>query len=173
MIFLTISSAGGFMSNVIASTALAFTDAIGVNTHADSLNTGYANLPAVMNALAYLGTDVVRDTIDSVNDAAAFAEINHDLGIKFDFYISPGSAGFTWQLQQIEAVPSIVAYVEGPNESDYEAQYYNGLSGLPATRAEMRALYASVKGDAQLAGVPVIQTTFANVSYFAVYGAQP
>ena len=94
-------------------------------------------------------------------------------GSKFDFYISPGSAGFAWQLQQIEAVPSIVAYVEGPNESDYAPQYYNGLSGLPATQAEMQALYASVKGDAQLAGVPVIQTSFANVSNFAVYGAQP
>ena len=70
------------MSNMIAATVLAFTDAIGVNTHVDSLNTGYANLPAVMNALAYLGTDLVRDTIDNVNDAAAYAEINQYLGIK-------------------------------------------------------------------------------------------
>jgi hypothetical protein len=160
------------MSTSVASAVLGFTDTIGVNTHLDALDTGYANLTAVMNALAYLGTDLVRDTIDNVNDPAEFAAVNQDLGITFDFFISPGSAGFDWQVEQIEANPALVAYVEGPNESDYETQYYDSLSGLPATQAEMQALYASVHGDAQLAGVPVIQTSFANVANFAVYGDQ-
>jgi hypothetical protein len=160
------------MSNSAASTVSAFTNAIGVNAHIDALGTSYANLTASMNAIAYLGTDLVRSTIDNVNDPAKFAEIHQYIGTKFDFFISPGTGGFAWQLQQIEAAAPIVAYVEGPNESDYETQYYDGLSGLPATQAEMQALYAAVQADPQLAGVPVVQTSFAYLSSFAAYGDQ-
>ena len=161
------------MTEVAASSAQAFTASIGINTHVDAEETSYGNVVAVENALAYLGVSNVRDTIDNPDDEAEFTQFNQQLGVKFDFFISPGSAGFTLQLNDIEAVPGIVAYVEGANESDDETQYYNGLSGLPATQAEMQVLYASVHGDPQLAGVPVIQTSFGNPANSAVYGAQP
>jgi hypothetical protein len=162
------------MSTNQASSALEFTDALGINVQAGASG-AEQNTAAVENALSYLGVPLVRDTFSSTNNAAEFAQFNQDLGIKFDFFIQGGStAEFTSQLQQVEADPGIVAYVEGPNESDEPGaiQYYDGLSGLPATLAEMQALYASVHADPQLAGVPVIQASFGMLPDYAVYGDQ-
>ena len=155
------------LTTVTAASAAQFTSEIGVNTHIDFSWTSYANFGEVENALSYLGVKTVRDAIDNPSDPAAFATLNKDLGVKFDFFVSPGSVGFNTQLQDILANPSIVKAVEGPNESDNFPQTYNGLSGLAATEAEQQALYQAVKADSALAGVPVIQSSFGQLSTFA------
>ena len=113
----------------------------------------------------------VRDTYDDLNDPAEFNQMASLLGLKYDFFIALGPPACPGS-RQIEANPSIVAYVEGFNESDAWWQTYNGLTGAAATQAVQEALYNGVKSDPALAGVGVIQTSFANIANFTTYGNQ-
>ena len=96
--------------------------------------------------------------------------MGNQLGLKFDFFIALGSASPEWQMSQIRSNPSIVSYVEGYNESDRWWQDFHGATGVAATRAVQQYIYADVKNDPNLAGVGVIQASFADPSSFSLYG---
>ncbi len=149
-----------------------FNASIGINTHDDLIGSIYQNTAAMENALSYIGITAVRDTYDSLDDAAEYKKLAQDLNVKYDFYIALGTAGVPWQISQIESDPSIVSYVEGFNESDNWWQTYNGLTGIAATQAVQAAVYTAVKSDAQLSGVGVIQSSFGKLSTFSSYGNQ-
>src|SRR5882757_2715669 len=151
--------------------AATFVQSIGINTHIDFFWSAYADLTAVQNALAYLGVQNVRDAIDNPSDLAKFAELNQNLGVKFDFFIAPGDAGMPWQLQQIESDPALVRFIEGANESDNWPQTYNGLTGLAATVAEQQALYVAAADE--LPGIPVIAPSFGDLASYAGVGNLP
>ena len=159
------------LTSVQAASATSFYESVGVNTHIDFSWTAYGNFSEVESALAYLGVAKVRDSIDDPADPAKLAQLNKDLGIKFDVYISPGSVGFAWQLQQIEANIGIISDVEGPNESDSESYSYNGLTGTAVAGAEQSALYSAIKSDAAASGVKVIESSFGQVSTFGTLKA--
>ena len=152
---------------VQAKSATAFVDGIGINTHVDFNWTSYNNFAEVENALSYIGVTTVRDSIDNPADPQKFNELNAALGIKFDFFISPGSAGFTQQLEWLQSNASIIADLEGPNESDNWPQTYDNLTGLAATEAEQQALEAARAQYANLAGIPLIQSSFGQLGTFA------
>ena len=156
----------------LAAAASSFSNSVGIDTHIDMIGSSYQNYAQMINAMSYLGVTNVRDTYDDLNDAAEYNQMASLLGVKYDFFLALGAAGVPWQISQIEANPSIVAYVEGFNESDAWWQTYNGLTGPAATKAVQEALYTAVKSDPALAGVGVIQTTFANIANFTTYGNQ-
>ena len=153
---------------VPATATSSFVQSLGVNTHIDFSWSAYDDLAAVQNALSFLGIQNVRDAVDNPADLAKFTALNQTLGVRFDFFIAPGDVGMPWQLQQIESVPAIVRFVEGPNESDNWPQSYNGLTDFAATSAEQQALYASVK--AALPNVPVIAPSFGRLDGYALAG---
>ncbi len=158
------------LETVQATSAAAFASSLGINTHMDFSWTNYNNFAQVENALSYLGLTNVRDSIDNPSDPGKFQELNQVLGIKYDLFISPGSAGFTWQLQEIESNANIVKFVEGANESDNWPQTYNGLTGLAATEAEQAALYSAIKSYGPTSNIPVIQASFGQLGTFATVG---
>ena len=168
---MTTSATTPAMVSTTAASASTFYSSIGVNTHIDFSWTAYNNLSSVESALSYLGVANVRDSIDNPADPAKFAQLNADLGVKFDVYIAPGSVSYAWQLQQIEANIGIISSVEGPNESDSESYSYNGLTGTAAAKAEQSALYSAIKGDASASQVKVIESSFGQTGTFSTIGA--
>lgn len=153
-----------------ASSATSFLATVGINTSITMIGSAYQNYAQMMNALAFLDVKQVRDTYDNPYTTAEFALMGKQLGLKFDFFIALGSASPEWQIAQIKANPSIVASVEGYNESDRWWQTFHGATGVAATQAVQQYIYGAVKSDAALAGVNVIQATFADPSSFAQYG---
>lgn len=151
-----------------ASSAVVFDQSLGINTHIDFSWSAYNDLSAVQSALYYLGIHNVRDAVDNPADPYKFTQLSQNLGVTFDFFIAPGSAGAPWQLQQIESLPSITRFVEGPNESDNFPQTYNGLTGLAATTAEQQTLYPNVKST--IPGTAVSAPSFGQLSTFSQVG---
>src|SRR4051794_38790114 len=78
---------------VTAAAATSFVQKLGINTHVVFSWSAYDNLVAVQDALNYLGIKNVRDSIDNPADPAKFLALSQNLGIKFDFFIAPGSVG--------------------------------------------------------------------------------
>jgi hypothetical protein len=169
------TSASSLLPAVEASSVDSFTDSLGINMNISAWDSmANINLGADENALAYLGFKMVRGGLYSIN-APAYAQLNTDLGIKYDFVVSGQStAAFNASLQVLEANPGMIDYIEGPNESDLPGgtTNYNGLTGLAATAAEMHALYAAVKSDPQTANISVIQASLGNPASYAAYGNQ-
>jgi hypothetical protein len=165
------ASASGVMSTT------AFLATLGVDTHMAYTDGEYADVSMIIADLKYLGISQVRDGITNGVDANGNANGSAPLstylamakaGIKFTFIIEATSAAvIATQLaliNQVEAaVPGSVTAIEGPNEINNEPITFNGLTGEPAALAAQAALYAAVKADATLAGVPV--------DYFTGYGA--
>ncbi|MGN5376012.1 hypothetical protein [Sphingomonas hankookensis] len=144
-------------------TATAFLSTFGVNTH--SGHAGYANASIVNNSLAYLGFSRVRDNLPTLGTASAVTNAMAAAGVKFDVLISSampaaGDAALAEHVKAIEAFAakykgSVIA-VEGLNEANIQAFSYQGSSSLAAAGAFQKALYGAVKGNAGLAGIPVI-----------------
>ena len=156
------------LTTVQAVSASNFANNIGVNTHLDfNWSVAYSDLAQVANALSYLGVKTVRDSEDNPNDPQEFAALNQMTGIKFDFFVSPGSVGLTTQLQWWSENPSIIRDVEGANESDNFGQSYNGLSGVAAAEAEQAAIKTFVTTHPAFASTPIIQASFGQGSTFA------
>lgn len=147
-----------------------FVRSVGVNTHLDFVWSSYRDLAGVTAALSYLGVDNVRDAITGPASVGRFQALHRDLGVMFDFFIAPGSTTVAWQLEQIRGAAAITRAVEGPNESDIYPRSYAGLTGLPAAAAIQRDVYTFVHGSAALAGVPVIQSSFARAASFDAFG---
>lgn len=156
------------MSNA-AATASSFIQGLGVNTHLNYGDTAYANSQNVLADLTYLGFTRVRDhtpALDATSMAPYALLAGH--GFRFDLDAPSGAVdlkGFVSQLKGFAAkLPGALASIEGANEVNLWPVTYNGLSGIAAGAALQKALYAAVKADTQLAGIPVINTTLGGAS---------
>ncbi len=149
---------------VSVGTASRFLGGLGVNVHLDYGDTAYAHAQAVLDDVAYLGFGHVRDHTPAL-DAAGLAPyaLLAAHGIAFDLDAPSGTVdlgGFVARLDGFAArLPGALAAVEGSNEVNLWPVGYAGLTGLAAAAALQRALYAAVKGDSHLAGIPVYATT--------------
>ena len=154
--------------------ASAFQPTLGVNTHIDYTDGGYANVGNVLADLQYLGITQVRDEISNgANGSAPLSSYIYlaQQGIKFTFCVETGGAVTSASLESVlslidqvnEAVPGSVTAVEGPNEINNEPITFNGVGGLQGAINLQEALYADVHSDPNLVGV--------SVDYFTGYDA--
>src|ERR1700761_5925355 len=124
-----------------------FVASIGINTAIGASWSDYGNFSEVEYALSYLGISNVRDSYQTSDDIYRFEQLSTQIGIKFDFYLGSSSNGADWQIAQIMANPSLVAMVEGPNESDINPQTYGSQTGMAAAYAEQAALSSAITKD--------------------------
>ncbi|WP_342108368.1 carbohydrate-binding domain-containing protein [Methylobacterium sp. SI9] len=106
--------------------------------------------------------------------------------MKFNFIV-PGSVNPADAVKQIHAFvvahPGSVTGIEGPNEVNNFPITYRGLSGTVAAQAYQQDLYAAVKADPVLKGIPVLSFTdfpvskaasdADNIHFYDKIGGQP
>ena len=164
---------------IVAQSAATFDQSIGVNVHMAYTWTPYANVTSVENDLAYLGVNHVRDELfDASNVQTNYDELAA-AGIKFDFIIPvylPSTVNLTEFVGMVNAFalayPGSVSAIEGPNEVNFTPAMYSGGT-TPADQAALQeALYAAVRADPNLAGIPVYNLTVGstNSAQFAALG---
>ena len=151
-----------------------FLNTLGVQTHIEYLDGGYAQIGTVAAELKRLGIRHIRDGIsDGPNGAAPLSS-----------YIALAKQGFTFTIlapdasvvdtaslnarlalvqRLVEAVPGCVTSIEGANEVNNWPVTFNGVGGLNGAIAMQKALYAAVHGNPALAGI--------TVDYFTGYAA--
>ena len=169
----------------VALSASSFDQSIGVNVHMGYTWTAYGNVALVESSLTYLGVDLVRDKLESpayVN-TAAYYELAA-AGIKFDFdlpvYAPSGSEPNTVNIPEfvgmidalVTAYPGSVSAIEGANEVNLWPATYNGGTTLADQAALQKALYAAVRADPKLNGIPIYNLTlaFTDASQYAQLG---
>jgi hypothetical protein len=163
----------------VAQSAAAFDQSIGVNVHMAYTWSPYANVTAVENDLAYLGVNHVRDELFDASNVQINYEELAAVGIKFDFIIPvylPSTVNLTEFVGMVNAFalayPGSVSAIEGPNEVNFTPAMYSGGT-TPADQAALQeALYAAVRADPNLAGIPVYNLTVGstNSAQFAALG---
>ena len=153
----------------VAQTAASFDDLIGVNVHMAYTWTTYADVALVESSLAYLGVDSVRDELaNSTYLNIASDEQLAAAGIKFDFVLpvySPSTVDLSQFVSMVDAFatsyPGSVIAIEGANEVNLWPATYNGGTTLADEAALQQALYAAVRSDPNLNGIPVYNLTMA------------
>lgn len=143
-----------------------FIGSIGINTHMHYTDGDYRNYHDVIADLAYLGINLVRDSVPDTTTAGHgglnFAPLA-DAGITFDLKIKGADtdfAGTTARLEAfIEAHPGAVVAIEGANEVDRYPVSYHGLTGSAAAAALQADFYAWTKDSPLLDGIPVYDLT--------------
>lgn len=163
-----------------------FLETIGVNTHLAYSDGSYGRGAHVLDALQYLGLDLVRDSAvkPGQRGMGSFDLLAH-AGVQFDMVVQakrdPGEA--------VDAIaqfalrhPGAVLAVEGPNEIDHWPVYYAGLEGVAAGIAFDAAIAASIAASTVLSGVETYSLTgarvdtdmaFANYHSYVKGGNQP
>lgn len=148
-----------------------FGQTIGVNAHMAWQNPGsaYADVAVVEASLAYLGATHVRDGVPYSGWTLPEYQAVAATGVKFDIVVTTPNidiAGDLWKIDQLaKAAPGSIASVEGANEFNTNYNTFNGVNsfGNPAwAKLFGPALYAAVKADPTLSGVPVIASSMAN-----------
>jgi hypothetical protein len=141
-----------------------FVSTLGVNTHIGS--TGYNNPTQLDALLSYLGINNVRQS--SPIDSAGFNNIKAlgQLGAKIDLIINGGGpVNLAGAMQNVHDLAPYLNAVENVNEVNIWPISYGGFSGVDAAVALQKDLYAAVRGDSALNGVPVYM--------FTIGGADP
>jgi hypothetical protein len=149
----------------LAQSVAAFDQSIGVNVHMSYTWTDYANVALVESDLAYLGVDNVRDTVFSTSNVQTDEQLAA-AGIKFDLFLPvylPSTVNLPEFIGLVNAVvqadPGSVSAIEGPNEVNFIPAQYAGGTTLADQATLQEALYAAVRADPNLAGVPVYNLT--------------
>lgn len=164
-----------------------FINSIGVNTHLRYTDSTYSNAANVVNDLRYLGINNIRDNAMNTGfNAQIMAAYNYVAykGVKFDLFDQGALPSTMTALDQFAQLhPTAIRSIEGPNEVNNFPVTYNGLTGTAGAIAFQNALYADVKADPNLAGVPVYNFTdniaasgssdALNIHPYASNGAQP
>src|ERR1700737_2015391 len=153
------------MSAINAVRAADFIQTMGVDTHIDFTDSGYANIDADLNALRYLGIDHVRDEspnpdFDPVGQTHLGDAAN--AGVKFVFFAQGGvdPSVVAQRLHDFAAAhPGSIIGIEGPNEVNNFPCRYQGLDGPDAAQAYQSALFSEVKSDPLLHDIPVLGFT--------------
>jgi hypothetical protein len=143
-----------------AQPADAFVDSIGVNVHLSYFDTAYSNFNGVVKPrLLEAGIRHIRDGCPSQNQTEFQNRLN-DLGrtgIKSMLICSPHTGKTPPEVVgALKRVSASVEAVEGPNETDGAGINYQGQGFPEGTRAFQDDLFAAVKSDPDLAGLPVV-----------------
>ena len=153
---------------VVAQSAESFDQSIGVNVHMWETGSSYTNVALVESDLAYLGVDNIRDILEPVSQDLQALEALASAGYKFDFIIPPASTDIPTFVSLLDSFiasyPGSVIAIEGPNEVDIWPVQYDGGSALSNAAQYQEALYAAIRADANLTGIPVYNLTLGNVS---------
>jgi hypothetical protein len=145
--------------------ALDFTQSMGVVTHLNYTDGGYADIAADLKDLAYLGINHVRD--ESPNPSYDPFGQGHlgdaaNAGVKFVFF-AQGGVDPSVVVQRLHdfvaAHPGSISGIEGPNEVNNWPVSYHGLNGSDAAQAYQSALFSAVKSDPLLHDIPVLGFT--------------
>lgn len=142
-----------------------FVASLGINTHAGFFIDGYQNSSLIVESLAYLGINTVRDALPLSGDAVPVLEAMARAGIKFDIVASAevaalgasGISAFLGAIKELNAEkPGSVISVEGLNEVNLYDVSYNGKTAVAAGADFQRDLYTAVKADATLGKLKVL-----------------
>jgi hypothetical protein len=143
-----------------------FLNSIGTNTH---LGQGVDNASSVGPCLVYAGIRNIRDD-GSINPTTLQGWINVHKVSNARVSLLPISGNIASSLseyEQLAAAGSLLA-VEGPNEPNNFPVTYNGIKSSSTTSLPIaqfqRDLYAAVKADPKLAGIPVFASSEAGGS---------
>ena len=153
------------MSATNAIRAADFTQTMGVDTHINFTDSGYADIKADLNALQYLGINYVRDEAPNPDyDPTGQAHLGDaaTAGVKFVFFAQGGvdPSVVTQRLHDFEAAhPGSIVGIEGPNEVNNFPVHYQGLDGAAAAQAYQSALFSAVNSDPLLHDIPVLGFT--------------
>jgi hypothetical protein len=106
---------------VVAISAAAVLNSVGVNTHFDSLKHGYENLPVAEAAIKYLGVKNLRDSAQSSMDLTLWPKVTAATGAHFADYMGRNSPAV--DQTDLGYVPTlakkgVLNYVEGGDEND-------------------------------------------------------
>ena len=139
-----------------------FVATIGVTTHLLYADTTYHDETLVLASLAYLGIDHVRDGGGMLDPNAVLPfERAMAAGIEFNF-TSSTDGGVATEIARLKTLvaahPGGITSIEGINEAAASFQYA-GLTGQAAALKFQQDLYAAVKAEPTLAGIPVINYT--------------
>lgn len=161
----------GFSGAVFAEEARAvrardFLDSIGACTH---ISQGKDNPAHVAEALSFAGIHAIRDDgTGNSNTLQSFIDVHQKSGAKI--VLLPRTGDIAASLKQYEALANAGALlaVEGPNEPNNWHVIYNGATSSKDTSKPIalfqRDLYAAVKADPKLAGIPVFHSSEAGGS---------
>lgn len=160
-----------------ARSARAFVDSVGVNIHSYYVDTAYARLDRVLEALRQIHVRHVRDGLlpASVNEGVRswqrfyFAHLAAQ-GIGANLVLgSPadGESSLAWRVQQLATLPQgFVESVEGPNEYDLRG----GAGWAPRLREWQRRLYLEVRARPELEQMPVLAPSFGQIEHAPAAG---
>lgn len=130
-----------------------FIETIGVNTHLGYGDTVYHRYEDIIKPrLLELGVRHIRDGTFSETVADRYLELGR-AGIRVLFITNPKRV-----VAQAKRISPALFAVEGENEPDNH--YKNWVERI---RADQQALYAAVKGDADLGQLPVLVSSLANI----------
>lgn len=146
------------MTDQTASSAAAFVNSLGINTHLDFNAFGYDNIPATEQAISYLGIGNLRDSAGSPSDLSLWQQVSQATGAKFDDYIGETSPdGMQNELATMPqlAQAGLLNAVEGGNEEDdsFPASLGNNLSITAEFQSQLAATAHSL-------GLPAINMSF-------------
>ena len=146
---------------ITQSSATAFFDSIGVNTHLEYSDTAYGDLHRVESALRYLGLKHVRDAafrdgVPSIPRYVALAK----MGFRFDLFFSRNLQTQLELSHRLETAASgAIEFAEGPNEINNEGFGAYGSGDVDAARAYQRNLFLRVHSGAWVSPVAVLNYT--------------
>ena len=143
-----------------------FLNSIGVCTH---IRQGEDNPGKVAECLAYIGIRAIRD--DGSTDPKvlqSFIDVHRTCGAKVDMLPINGNIAASLAEYETLAAAGALLAAEGPNEpNNWHVTYQGGTSSnktsLPIARFQAD-LYAAVKADPKLAGIPVFHSSEAGGS---------
>jgi len=138
-----------------------FLDTIGVCTH---VSQGADDPAKVAQCFSYIGIRGIRDDgTDNPKTLEAFISIHRASGAKV--CLLPRNGDVAGSLHEYEALADAGALLaaEGPNEPNNFRVTYQGKTSSPKTSLPIayfqRDLYAAVKADPKLAGIPVFHSS--------------
>ena len=142
-----------------------FLDTLGVNIHSGTTPGNYGNSAMVLASLRYLGITHVRTALPAENVMASTVKALGEGGLKFDFVANsditngglPGLDAFVKRLAAFDAAhPDSIFAIEGLNEINIYPFNWLGDGSIAGAVSFQKALYAAVKGHADLVDIPVI-----------------
>ena len=148
-------------SDTTAVSASDFLHSIGVCTH---ISQGKDQPTRVAECLAYAGIRAIRDD-GTGNPAAlqAFIDVHRASGAKIVLLPRTGDIAASLNQYEVLAAAGALLAAEGPNEPNNWHVTYQGASSSNKTSIPIalfqRDLYAAVKADPRLAGIPVFHSS--------------
>ncbi len=143
-----------------------FVAMIGVNTHLDFTDGGYANLANVVTDMQYLGLSVMRDKIQGAGVPSFYYSVAAAVPGKYNFVTAGGAwttSSLATQFGMYDTVwtntPGSVESIEGPNEINNEPMTFNSVGGLAGAVAMQQQLVIDTAADAHFPMAPVYYFT--------------